>query len=327
MDRKRYVLVVFLTLIVFSSIYSTLLYSQKFSSIIIDMYYDVYNNVGYVNQTVILDRISGEPEIVSIPLIKIKEGGRYEIVSIYGDLDGNLTYEMKTNENVLLVLVNRSRTIHIDYLLYNCSTEISVDTYSIPLDLIDYKNTSYLQLNLLISGGFKVFVEPHENVEIQYLDDSVKITVTKPLYYFVLLYTLEEKESSTTTSPNNVLAGLNNYIYLLFASVGIILIGLALFLYRRKEGRVELETLPPSILEDDTTRQIIIITGDAGDKGVKQSELVKLTKRPKSSISRRIKRLVEEGYVMVIRSGKHNIIKLTSKGLDVYRDLKKNEET
>jgi DNA-binding MarR family transcriptional regulator len=43
-------------------------------------------------------------------------------------------------------------------------------------------------------------------------------------------------------------------------------------------------------------------------------------------VSRRIKRLSEEGYVEVVRSGKYNVIRLTDKGWEVYSKLKKEYE-
>lgn len=106
----------------------------------------------------------------------------------------------------------------------------------------------------------------------------------------------------------------------------IIILLVIVYVVLRRIARVEVETISPGdLFSDETTREIILIVGDAGEKGVKQSELVKTTGRPKSTISRRIKRLSEDGLVEIIRAGKYNIIVLTNRGREVYQQLKSGQ--
>jgi uncharacterized membrane protein len=72
---------------------------------------------------------------------------------------------------------------------------------------------------------------------------------------------------------------------------------------------------------DDATRLIIRALKDAGEKGLLQSEIARITGLPKSSISRRVRRLEEEGFVEVKRVGKYSYVYLTSKGLDLAKKI------
>jgi len=109
----------------------------------------------------------------------------------------------------------------------------------------------------------------------------------------------------------------------LLVSFVVILLVIVFFIVFKRITRIEVETISPGdLFSDETTREIILIVGDAGEKGIKQSELVKVTGKPKSTISRRIKRLSEEGFVEIIRAGKYNIIVLTGRGREVYEQLR-----
>ncbi len=104
--------------------------------------------------------------------------------------------------------------------------------------------------------------------------------------------------------------------------LAVILLVTVLFIVLRRIARIEIETISPGdLFSDETTREIILIVGDAGEKGIRQSELVRVTGKPKSTISRRIKRLSEEGFVEIIRAGKYNIIVLTEQGKKIYEQL------
>ncbi len=113
--------------------------------------------------------------------------------------------------------------------------------------------------------------------------------------------------------------------YLVFGVVGGIIAALVLLLFllrRRSEAGLEIETIAPTdVLSDDIIREIILLVGNAGDKGIRQSRISNILKRPKSTISRKIRKLNNEGYVHVTRAGKTNIIRLTDKGLDLYKKI------
>ncbi len=74
-------------------------------------------------------------------------------------------------------------------------------------------------------------------------------------------------------------------------------------------------------ITDHASRLIIKALGDAGKEGLAQSDLVKKTGLPKSSVSRRLKRLEEDGLVEIKRVGKTNYLVLTPKGIELYKKI------
>ncbi len=323
---------------------------QSFSTIVLDIYYDLYNDIGYVNETIVIGSIETNNSFIEIPLLKPPEKGSYEIVSVTGVPGGNLTYRVLEDRNTILIFVNNTRTIEIDYMIRNYSDELSINTYTLLIDLSNFSNTDYLKTTLLIPGNYKTYVEPSMGSNIEYIGENVRITYTRPLMYVTVLYASETSETNipgttspqttsptpasspktspttTTTETHGQPTTYNLYPVFLGIAAAIVIIATIYLVYRKKYGGIEIETLPPSILEDETSKKIIELAGEAGDKGIKQSELVAKTGRPKSSISRRVKRLADEGYIVIVRAGKHNIIKLSDKGWKIYNDLKKGEE-
>lgn len=302
-------------------------FSQDYSvsSIIIDVFYDIDLGSGYVNQTIIISWREKPPVTINIPLLKPPGKGRYDVFNC-SDLEGNpLPFTVNYNNNTVTIMINNTRVVKIDYMIYDYFDEISPGTYVGMFDLFDFRNISYVQLNLFLPSEYKVVdIEPSEGTSISLVDNTTKIVINKPQIYFIVVSIISIETPVSVPTPISGYG--NNMLFYIFLAVvaGLVITGLSLYLYWRKKYSVEIESISPSILEDDTSKKIIEIVGDAGETGVKQSELVKLTGRPKSSISRRIKRLSAEGYIEVIRAGKHNIIKLTSKGLEVYKEMKKS---
>lgn len=297
----------------------------------IDSTYDLNSGIASVNQKVSLSGYI--PNVLNIPLITIPENNSVEIISIT-DQDGNtLIYSFHRENSTVSIYLNQTITsnlfsINIEYLVNELFDEIGPGLFIYTLDLsvfnrlnyvlngINVRMTIYSPRNLTL-----VYVEPSDGVKLSKRGDIVFITISKPLLYFIILshsLPLETKTVSTGV--------FNNVLLLALISVIGISIGLTSYYFLfRKRFKIEIETLPSDILQDDTTRRIIEIIGDSGEEGVKQSELVELTKRPKSSISRRVKRLNAEGYIEIIRKGKYNIVKLSDKGFEAYKNIKRKE--
>ncbi len=297
------------------------------SSVIIDLYYDIDSGSGYVNQTVIITWSGSPPLTVNIPILKPPSKGRYEVLNCTNSRGDPLPFTINAN-NTVTVMINNSYIVKISYMIYNYFDEVSPGMYVAMFDLLDYEKVNYLQLSLILPSDYKVVdVEPSDGTSISTVGGTTRIVFSRPQIYFIVV-SLVSIETPTTTTPTTTTSGEGETTtflgYIPFIILGVLVLGgFLLYIHFRRKYSIEIEALPSSILEDDTSKKIIEILGKAGDKGVKQSELVRLTGRPKSSISRRVRRLAEEGYVEIIRAGKHNIIKLTSKGLETYRNMKK----
>jgi len=72
------------------------------------------------------------------------------------------------------------------------------------------------------------------------------------------------------------------------------------------KGEIILEEAP---LLDDKDKQILEVIRKFGGK-VAQTIVVKYTGLPKSTISRKIRKLEKMGYIKVIRKGRINILKI-----------------
>ncbi len=117
------------------------------------------------------------------------------------------------------------------------------------------------------------------------------------------------------------------YLTSLLIIVGVVVVILILFyiIRRMHEETIEIESISPTdILSDSLIRDIIIVVGDAGEEGIRQNKLVSILQKPKSTVSRKIKRLHEYGYVIVKRAGRSNVILLTEKGWSTYKRLKED---
>jgi len=60
---------------------------------------------------------------------------------------------------------------------------------------------------------------------------------------------------------------------------------------------------------------------DSENKGLTQSDISRITGLPKSVVSRRVRRLEEEGLLEVKRIGNRNYVYLTSKGLELAKKI------
>ena len=232
-----------------------------------------------------------------------------------------------SSTGVIDFVVNSSTAVTIYLLVNNLFQELTPGSYEGVLDFTMFRNVSFTSI-VTIPGIYKViarrFDSPSGNPAVSYTSNTTVISFSSPGLYHVILMV---SNGQVTPQPTGSGGGgfVNTYTAVWLISV-IVVAGLAvaiLLLLKRRE-RVVVETLPPrSLEEDEIVKEIVLALGDAGEKGLRQSDIVTATKRPKSSISRRVRRLLEEGYIEVERVGKYNVLKLTEKGLKFYRGLKK----
>ena len=318
--------------------------STNISRVSFTMNLDPVADVSYVVETLTLNPPLTGPIMANItaPLIP---GKNITIVSVKNSANEELPYTLNQKYSVLDVLAYNTSYITIEYVVSGISDEVSIGVYAVTVNLENFTAPS-LSGTITIFGKYSVFVAPNPE-SIENGTNCIIIRLDQPMMYVVTLVSQQifsptqttsspgpttiSSRKTSTTSENTVeqqgVGGINPWniiIGLLIIALGVAVVALYT---RRRGGKIEIETMPSGdILSDDTVKHIILLVGDAGEKGIKQSRLVALTGRPKSTISRRVKRLMEEGIVEIIRAGKYNIIKLTDKGREIYEQLKKEYE-
>ncbi|MCD6301770.1 MAG: winged helix-turn-helix transcriptional regulator [Staphylothermus sp.] len=310
--------------------------ADLFQDISISIFFDVSDNIGYVEENISLSQFVSEPYVLEIPLIPlVKNDSKYAILDVKSN-NNSLLYSIDQEKNILRVIANNTSTITINYMLFNYIDEVGVGLYTLFLDLSSYAG---FKINFVVEVTFpntyNVEVYPEIDVKTIHSGEYVTIHISQP-YTYTFVITEKSLEETTSygqtptesqTSPSQ--SFLDNHYMLLLIIIPVVGILLYLLLMRRKRIRIEVETVSPTdLLSDETTRDIILVLGEFIEQGVKQSELVKKTGKPKSTISRRVNRLAREGIVEIIRKGKFNIIRLTPKGKQLYEQLveeRKNE--
>ncbi len=332
---------VILSLLMASSCFAA---STNISRVSFTMNIDPVTDVSYVVETLTLNPPLTGPGMANItaPLIP---GKNITIISVKNSANEELPYTFDQKHTVLNILAYNTSYITIEYVISGISDEVSIGVYAVTVNLENFTAPS-LSGTITIFGKYSVFVAPNPE-SIENSTNCVIIRLDQPMMYVVTLVsqqivlptqtisshgpTTVSPVRTNTTSENTVaqqgVGGINPWSIV----IGLLIIALGIAvaaLYMRRGGeKIEIETMPSgNILSDDTVKHIILLVGDAGEDGVKQSRLVTLTGRPKSTISRRVKRLMEEGIVEIIRAGKYNIIKLTNKGREIYEQLKKEYE-
>lgn len=272
-----------------------------------------------VTQTVLFTNCSsGE---IRIPLISSTNGLNYSIISVTDDQGGRYDGDIVNGNLVLNISGSRQLGLTIRYTVSGLIEEITPLIYTLLLDTSVFENTNhYVSIN--IPKHYSVTPLLPSDLKVMGSDNWYIIETNKPDTYVVLI---EIPAGYSTPKTTGVSVGVS--ISKSWAIVGLTILILVVtvvslyFLKFRSKG-IEVETVPPDVMSDDTSKAIVKYIGDKGGE-VKQSELASVINRPKSIISRRVKRLAEEGYLEVIPKGKYNILKLTDKGWRAHRELKR----
>ena len=126
---------------------------------------------------------------------------------------------------------------------------------------------------------------------------------------------------ATPIRPSEEARLINTVALIIGIIIGAIVAVVLYYSFRRKTIIIE----SVDHLRDKTSLLIIEALGKAGKNGLVQTDISKSTNLPKSSVSRRIKRLEKEGYIAVRKSGKYNYITLTDKGWELYEKITKGK--
>ncbi|WP_424155239.1 helix-turn-helix transcriptional regulator [Thermosphaera aggregans] len=298
-------------------------------SVNIELFYDILANTGLMEIRVHISD-SSSVTMLEIPLTFLGERVGVLVINVSASPEtGSLIYEHDEYSRVLKVITSNVTRVSAWFTVENIAENYAPGIYGFFLSLVEFANASSLRFSMNVYGSYDITVENlldrAYNGTAYFSNPFTLLILDRPSLYFILITMRIEEQTPNQPSPL-----LSNYFLLIGTIIGVGVAGSLLFLWWRRRASLELEAVAArDLLNDEVARDIILALGRAGDKSLQQSELVNITGRPKSSVSRRIKKLEEEGYVNVVRAGKYNYLRLTDKGYEAFRKVaskeKKNE--
>lgn len=224
---------------------------------------------------------------------------------------------VRTNATVLSLYFN----------ITNPLVELGIGAYSLEVNATDVEITDNVKVRIELFGTYDVYIAPRGAGRYLVGNNTTQIVIEGKKYAYITmalattsLPTVIPPPGSTTPPPSSgegSVLGFGLLTVILIAGL-IVLIAALVYFFARRRVTVEVVT---DVLSDELSRKIILEVGNAGGKGLTQAELVEKLKASKSSVSRRVKRLLQEGFVEVKREGKYNYIVLTPKGMNAYRSI------
>lgn len=285
--------------------------------------YDPLEGNGIMEVSITL--YANEPLWLSMPINVFGDTARLslEYYNYTGTLKvAGLNY---TEEGVLEAFVYGTGTLDLYFTVSGLFEEIGVGAFEVSIDttrLADF--TQDVAIYITVPGLYEISstsILGNAKVTVSRDQKNTNVSFTGIGEYLVtLLARLEEERPPTTTAPSPS-AQPYSFTMLVGIVVAVVVVAVVLFLYvlyHRGKLSIVVEKVEYT---DEATRAILKVLQDAGEKGLTQAEIVKMTNLPKSSVSRRIKRLEEEGFIEVKRVGKYNLVFLTSKGLHLAKKL------
>ncbi|MEM4718077.1 MAG: winged helix-turn-helix transcriptional regulator [Desulfurococcaceae archaeon] len=304
--------------------------SQLQSSISVHyiIYYDPLSNEGILEAIASLSPPPGlePPYEVSIPIHIFDEDAElfflnYTVVNLQ-----NVITEYNETIGNFVVIFDKPGTIKVYFTIKDIFYSVDSIVHSF------YVNTAVLEgvattvkVELLMPGEFRITnttLRGETAISLKIEDNTTRVVITGFGEVIVDLYS--EITELTETPAFSVLG-----FYPIIAIIALMIIIIAvllIFMYQRRKTGLELETV--DYTRDDVTKALLKLLKESGNRGLSQAEITKHTGLPKSSISRRIRRLEEEGLIEVKRVGKYNYLYLTNKGLEFAKRIlgKKEDE-
>jgi DNA-binding transcriptional ArsR family regulator len=301
---------------------STLVSSGVINSLIFHLAVDPLENKGILYINVSLNY--PEMAMVEIPIRVFGEGAVFEYLDY--DATGNLRVfgcNYISDESTIECLVQGSGELSIRFMASNVLDE-ALGAFVAYIDTLEYKNlTDVVKVVLTLVGNVSVvYLEP--KTETRHYVDNRGNTVLEFSGFrsWIVVFQLELGEIATptpTTQPTPPRGAQTWTIIAIGGSIAAIAVLAYFIIKRRRRPGVVVEI--SDYIRDDAARKIIKALKAAEGKGLTQTEIARLTGLPKSSVSRRIRRLEQDGYITVKRVGKHNYIYLTSKGEELARKI------
>ncbi len=308
--------VIFTIIILFTSTIS-LAFTSSTSIYISNLwYYVVYDprsNEGIieVRANINLDELA----YLEIPLSVFSEDTEFKFINYTssGDL---LVVGLNTTESGITVLASGTGELRVILQVTSLVEEIGVGVYSLIIDTETlYNITSSVRVEIFFIGKYNVSVNTiRVSSNTSRLDNTTHLVLDGFGLGFVILMPVVEIQQEEQPLQVHILWSV------LIVAIGVLVVGGVVFYFLRRK-RVVLTIEKLDYLSDSNYRAIIRVLGDSGNRGLLQADIAAKTGLPKSTVSRRVRRLEEEGLVTIKRSGKYNYVYLTDRGLEVYRKI------
>jgi uncharacterized membrane protein len=319
-DRVDLYIAVLLLIVVSISVAS----AESVNSLSNIYYYVIYDPVDNSGLLVVnITIVASEPYQLDLPINVFTEDASLEYLGY------NYTGDLKviglgySNESrVISGYVYGAGTLTLTFNVSNVLDEL-LGAYSLYIDTTPLEVfTKNISVDFIVVGPCNVtFVEPRRGFNNYVKGENTVLEFNGAGYWFVVFQLEISEVTQTTSAPTGKPS--EGYTVLLYLSLALAVVIASLILvfayYRRRRAGLVVERI--DYTRDDATRLIIKALKDAGEKGLLQSEIARITGLPKSSISRRVRRLEEEGFVEVKRVGKYSYVYLTSKGLELAKKI------
>jgi len=282
------------------------------------VFYDPFDNTGVLRVDISISVTPGQAVSVELPVKVFTDSSLEYINSTASPTSAPLVVDYDDSTGYLSIMAENASSITVFFSVTNLTYESSPGSYIATLDLLDYKGWSgKISVELYLTGVFNATVYPRgAGYSMGILNNTTYVKVEEPAMYF-MVFTIP-----INTPGTGAPSGARYDLFTVLIIVLVVVAGIIMLLLWRMRHSVGLEKISVvDVLSDPVARAIIRALGEAGENGLTQAELTSKTGIPKSSISRRVRRLEEEGYLAVARVGKYNYLRLTSKGWEAYRKI------
>jgi len=282
------------------------------------VFYDPFDNTGVLRVDVSISVTPGQAVSVELPVKVFTDSSLEYINSTASPTSASLVVDYDDSTGYLSIMAENASSITVFFSVTNITYESSPGSYIATLDLLDYKGwNGKISVELYLTGVFNATVYPRgAGYSMEILNNTTYVKVEEPAMYF-MVFTVP-----INTPGTGAPSGARYDLFTVLIIVLVVVAGIIMLLLWRMHHSVGLEKISVvDVLSDPVARAIIRALGEAGENGLTQAELTSKTGIPKSSISRRVRRLEEEGYLAVARVGKYNYLRLTSKGWEAYRKI------
>ena len=286
-------------------------------------YYAVYDPRTNCGVMEIRTRINLEDlDYIEIPVNVFNVDAWFNLVN-YTSSENLLVLGVKENRDKVLILVTGTGELILLFHVCNILEELGVGAYSLEVNTESFSSIALnVSVVLIFVGNYSIYTE---TVKLEYSENKLaNFTLISfkgfGLARVALIPDVKLEEVYPKISPEYSQRELQ------WSALGVIagfiitisVVSAYFLITRRREGLVIDKV---DYLTDSAYRAVIRVLGDSGNKGLLQSEIVSKTGLSKSTVSRKLRRLEEEGLVTIKRSGKYNYVYLTEKGLKAYKKI------
>lgn len=275
--------------------------------------YDPRSNEGIVEVRATINL--SELAYIEIPIDVFSEDAKFKFINYTssGDL---LVIGLNTTESEITVLASGSGELRVILQVNSLVEELGIGTCSLIVNTESlYNTTSSVRVEMFFIGKYDVNVDAIKMTSnTSRLDNITHIVLNGFGLSFIILIPLVETPQGEQPLQPPILWSVIIVVLGVFIAGGVVF-----YFLRRRRFVFTVEKV--DYLSDSNYRAIIKVLGDSGNRGLLQADIVAKTGLPKSTVSRRVRRLEEEGLVIIKRSGKYNYVYLTDRGLEVYKKI------